>query len=337
VHNWKIFGTVQFPEAIVNHRIRIVSFDPAMTHETTDTKSIEAKAICLFYGVTFALGLSICLPLWVSCQGLRLPTARILLMVMMFAPAAGVLIVRLFLPKSVIPLVQTTGLGIGRWPRTLGYWLFGWFGLTVIGLATPFIAALLGQFRLDLENFSGYNQLLQQRPDGAAALARFPVQTLVLFQLGSLLIAPGLNAIFVFGEEWGWRGFLLPKLLPLGQWRALLLTGTLWGLWYSPVVLLGYDYPFHPKIGVILMTIFCIIFGVLLGWLRLATGSIWPAAIGHGALNAVGAFPYVVADANQTIDTAHVTILGWTGWILPLCFIFLLVVLKRLPVVDPRC
>jgi membrane protease YdiL (CAAX protease family) len=304
--------------------------------EATDSKSIDVKAICLFYGVTFALGLSASLPLWVSGQGLLLPTARILLTVMMFAPAAGVLVVRLFLSKSVTPFVQTTGLGIGRWPRSLGYWLFAWFGFTVIGLATPFIGALLGMFHLDLKNFSGYHHLLLQRPGGDAALARFPVQTLVLIQLGSLLIAPGINAIFVFGEEWGWRGFLLPKLLPLGQWAALLLTGVLGGLWHSPVILLGYDYPFHPKFGVILMTIFCVIFGVLLGWLRLATGSVWPAAIGHGALNAVGEFPYVVATADQTLDTAHVTILGWTGWILPLLVILLLVALKRLPVAEPR-
>ena len=103
-----------------------------------------------------------------------------------------------------------------------------------------------------------------------------------------------------------------------------------------PVILLGYDYPLHPQLGVLLMTIFCVIMGVLFGWMRLATGSIWPAVIGHGALNAAGGFGYVFANAEQTIDTAQVTILGWTGWILPLLTICLLVVLKRLPVSGPR-
>jgi uncharacterized protein len=303
---------------------------------TPAAKSIDVKAICLFYTVTFALGLCISFPLWKSSQGLREPSARIFLAGMMFAPAVGVLVVRFLSPKSVVPIVQTTGLGIGRWPQSLGYWLFGWFGLTIIGIAAPFVAALLGMCHLDLEKFSGYHHLLLERPGGEAALERFPVQTLLLIQFASLLVAPGVNAILVFGEEWGWRGFLLPKLLPLGQWRALLWTGVLWGLWYSPVVLLGYDYPLHPKVGIVLMIIFCVIFGVLLGWLRLATGSIWPAAVGHGALNAAGGFFYVVTDANQPIDTAHLTILGWTGWIMPLLVILLLVVLKRLPVTEPR-
>jgi uncharacterized protein len=308
---------------------------PDMRLEAAPSKSIDAKAICLFYAVTFALGVCISSPLWASRQGISQPSAGLFLGAMLFAPAVGVLAVRLLLPRSVVPFVQTTGLGIGKWPRDLGYWLFGWFGLTIIGLAAPFVGALFGMCHLDLENLSGYHHLLLERPGGQAALARFPVQTLLLIQFGSLLVAPGINAILTFAEEWCWRGFLLPKLLPLGQWPALILTGTLWGLWYSPVILLGYDYPLHPKLGIILMIIFCVIFGVLLGWLRLATGSIWPSAFGHGALNAAGGFFYVVVAADRPIDTAQVTILGWTGWICPLLIILLLVVLKRLPVAEP--
>jgi CAAX protease family protein len=307
--------------------------DPAF--QAADSKSIDLRAICLFSIVTFALGFCISLPLRKSGLGLRDPSAGIFLAALLFAPAVGVLAVRLLSSHSVMPFVQSTGLGLGRRPRSPGYWLFAWFGLTIVGIAAPFVGGLLGMCRLDLTNFSGYQHLLLQRPGGEAALARFPVQTLLFIQLGSLLLSPGVNAILVFGEEWGWRGFLLPKLLPLGQWQALLLTGFLWGIWYAPVILLGYDYPLHPKLGIILMTLFCVIFGVLLGWLRLATGSVWPAAIGHGALNAAGGFFYVVADANQTIDTAQVTILGWTGWIVPLFVILVLVLLKRLPVGEP--
>jgi uncharacterized protein len=300
-----------------------------------DAHSLDTKAIILFYCVTFALGLVIASPLWTSGQGLRFPSARPLLSIFLLAPAAGVLSVRLLLPGSIKPLIRSTGLGLGPWRQTFGYWLFGWFGFTLIGLATPLISALFGLLHLDLQNFSGYRELLLGRL-AAPALQRYSIQTIVLFQLLSLLIAPLFNAIFTFAEEWGWRGFLLPKLLPLGQCPALILTGALWGLWHGPVTLLGYDYPFHPKLGIFLMTLFCILFGTLLGWLRLATASIWPAVIGHGAIDAVGEFTYVVAAAGQRIDTAHVTILGWSGWILPLLLILLLVRLKRLPVAVPR-
>jgi uncharacterized protein len=310
--------------------------DPATLDDRhASSRVIDLKAICLFCVVTFALGIAIASPLWTSGQGLRLATARLLLTLMMFAPAAGVLVVRLLLPGSIKPIAVSTGLGLGRRSGVVGYWLFGWLGLTLIGLATPFISALLGMLHLDLQNYSGYRELLVARLAGPI-LERYSIQTIVLLHLVSLVIAPLFNAIFTFGEEWGWRGFLLPKLLPLGQWQALALTGVLWGLWYAPVTLQGYDYSFHPRLGVILMTIYCLIFGILLGWLRLATGSVWPAVIAHGALNAVGEFTYVVAAAEQKIDTASVTILGWTGWILPLLLILVLVLLKRLPVPDPQ-
>jgi hypothetical protein len=64
-----------------------------MTLEAAHPKSIDAKAISLFSVVTFGLGLAMALPLWLSGLGLRTPTARILLTLMMFAPAVGVLVV----------------------------------------------------------------------------------------------------------------------------------------------------------------------------------------------------------------------------------------------------
>ena len=118
-------------------------------------------------------------------------------------------------------------------------------------------------YTLDLQNFSGLRQLLRQQPGSEVVLEKVSFQTLLLIQFAQLLIAPGINAVFAFGEEWGWRGFLLSKLLPLGQWRALGLSGALWGLWHMPVILLGYNYPLHPQFGVLLMMIFCVIMGVL--------------------------------------------------------------------------
>jgi uncharacterized protein len=40
--------------------------------------------------------------------------------------------------------------------------------------------------------------------------------------------------LMVFGEEYGWRGYLLPKLLPLGEIRASLIVGVIWGVWHFP-------------------------------------------------------------------------------------------------------
>jgi hypothetical protein len=76
----------------------------------------------------------------------------------------------------------------------------------------------------------------------------------------------------------------------------------------------------------------CAIVGVILGWMRLATGSIWPAVLGHAGFNASVGAAYIFGRTGADYDQAQVTLAGWTGWILPLFFIALLVVTRRLPV-----
>jgi hypothetical protein len=53
-------------------------------------------------------------------------------------------------------------------------------------------------------------------------------------------------------------------------------------------VLLGYNYGTTSPTGVIMMTVTTILMGVLFGWLRLRSGSVFPSAFAHGALNASG-------------------------------------------------
>lgn len=48
----------------------------------------------------------------------------------------------------------------------------------------------------------------------------------------------------VFGEEYGWRGFLQDELVKLGKRHGVLLVGLIWGLWHLPVILSGiHTYP----------------------------------------------------------------------------------------------
>lgn len=88
-------------------------------------------------------------------------------------------------------------------------------------------------------------------------------------------------------EEVGWRGFLLPRLEALGVRKALLLSGLLHGIWHLPFILLTDLY--HPAgsrfLVVSLFLILVTAVGVFLGWLRLRSGSVWPAVIAHSANN----------------------------------------------------
>jgi len=105
----------------------------------------------------------------------------------------------------------------------------------------------------------------------------------------SVVISPFINVVFAFGEEFAWRGFLLPKLLPLGPGRALLVSGLVWGIWHAPLVYAGFNYsghyPGHPWLGMALMTIFTTLVGAFIGGLGLAYGSVYLAAFAHGAID----------------------------------------------------
>jgi hypothetical protein len=52
-----------------------------------------------------------------------------------------------------------------------------------------------------------------------------------------------LNVLFAYGEEYGWRGYLLPRLLPLGEIRATLILGAIWSAWHLPILIGGVNYP----------------------------------------------------------------------------------------------
>jgi CAAX protease family protein len=98
----------------------------------------------------------------------------------------------------------------------------------------------------------------------------------------SLLAIP-LLPIIDLGEEIGWRDYLVPRLLPLGSVTALLVSGTVWAAWHIPFnILLGYN---KGAAGYPLFALDIVLFGSLLGYLRLKSRSVWPCAILHTAFN----------------------------------------------------
>jgi membrane protease YdiL (CAAX protease family) len=137
----------------------------------------------------------------------------------------------------------------------------------------------------------------------------------------AVLFAPLINSLFAFGEEFGWRGDLLPKLLPLGERRAALAVGVVWGVWHWPIIALGYnyglEYPAAPIPGLLAMAVATVALGTVFAWVTLRSGSVWPAAIGHGALNAAGSaiFGFVTIDPAGIVGPAPVMVPGMVPWL----------------------
>lgn len=108
-----------------------------------------------------------------------------------------------------------------------------------------------------------------------------------------LLSASGIILFLVcFGEEFGWRAYLTPKLETLmPEPLALIVSGIIWAMWHAPMIVIGLnfgtDYPFFPWLGFLCMSIFCILWGAVLTWLTKKTDSIYPAALCHALIDTI--------------------------------------------------
>ncbi|MBX0293733.1 CPBP family intramembrane glutamic endopeptidase [Haloarcula nitratireducens] len=200
----------------------------------------------------------------------------------MFTPmVAGLVAV---LTSDVSP--STVGLRIGR-PRWLA--AAALVALPLVGLTLALSLAVPGaSFDPTANPLPGV-----PLPGGVAGL-------FVVF--GIVLVAGvTINAVFAFGEEFGWRGYLLWELAPLGFWRASLSVGALWGLWHAPVILDGYNFPSFPAVGVGMMVLACVAFSPLYTYLVVRADSVLAAALLHGVFNGSAGFVAVYARSDSEL------------------------------------
>src|SRR5690554_817550 len=291
----------------------------------------DRRGVAVFLAIAFVGAWLVALPLWFSPDGLASPFATLVLVAMMFMPAIAAIIAHRVARSPEGFLRETTLRPRRRFRNWWGYILLAWLVPIVFVVAATAVAAAFGWIRLDLVEFSGFALTLQGALGGMDL--GVPVQAIVITQLVTLLFIPIVNAIPAMGEEIGWRGFLQARLLPLGQWPAVLITGVVWGLWHAPVVLLGYNYPGqNPFVALLLMVVFTTLVSVLLGWLTLRSGTVWTAGIAHGFINGAAGLPVLLLAAGSSYDNLTGSLLGYPGWIVMAIAIVALVALRKWPV-----
>ncbi|QTV79895.1 CPBP family intramembrane glutamic endopeptidase [Microbacterium sp. NIBRBAC000506063] len=276
----------------------------------TTAPAVPWRAVIVFIVTACALAWLVVLPLWLG-DGLAEPWAALILPAMMFTPLLATLLVVFALRTPPDGRLRF----LGMWPlrpakRVVWMSVLAIFGPPVIVATTMFAAAALGLVTLDLT----FGALAAELEAAAPGMPFPPVELVVALQLLLIPFGAILNSVLAFGEEIGWRGWLVPALRPLGTWPALLLSGAIWGLWHSPIILLGYNFGRTDVVGVLLMTGGCVAWGVLFGWLRLRTGSVWPAVFAHGALNAAAGMVLLFAAPGEAIDLALAGPLGLVSW-----------------------
>ena len=281
------------------------------------------KQVWLFIGLTFVIS-------WTFMIGAIIPAFRnmrpestgmdgVLVAVLeasvMFVPALCALLTRLITHDWTNLMLRPF---FREHRRT---WLWAWFApmlLIVVGAALYFLV------------FQDHFSLDRVKPQlvGDTAMATALKSFVMLLVICS---APALNAINCFGEEWGWRGFLLPKMMDIRRkdgtprYRFLgvsLLTGFIWGIWHAPIIAIGHNYRMvmgtntnaEVALAVVAMCLFCIMLAIIQNYLTLKARSVWPAVIVHGAVNGVAGIGmlFLVTDdmANAFVGPAPTGLVG---------------------------
>ena len=214
---------------------------------------------------------------------------------------------------AVVPLAFVAGreamrrvwLAGGNWR----YWLLFGLGFIVYYVLQAALNAYTG--------LGGTNLTPPPAPPGLS-----PNIFLILAGVQSVLLAPILAIVIAFGEEYGWRGYLQSELFKLGRVRGVLLLGVIWGAWHWPLILMGYNYPGHPLLGLLLMALYTTDLAVVLGYAVLKSGSVLLSAYLHALNNQVVAF--IAAMGFKPFDNAFSFDIGIYG-IVTLAIVALLI------------
>lgn len=276
-------------------------------------QDLTKKRILLYLGITFLLTygyeFGVIYPMVYGPNPAPAGMMTMLIGTAMFMPAIGVLITRILTKERMQ----------NAWIRpnfkgNIRYYIFAWFAMPILTLAG---AALY--FLIFPDNFDSSLAFLQTSL--AAAGQEIPTDELKNMMGIQLIMAffaaPLLNAINCFGEEWGWRGYLLPKMMEkFSIGKVLLINGIIWGVWHAPITIIGHnygtDYPGWPFTGILAMCGFCMMLGVIFSYITIKTGSCLPAMLAHGSINGIASIGiYFTKDGgNPFIGPAPTGIIG---------------------------
>lgn len=275
-----------------------------------------AAAVCLFswamFGVFYAL-----------CDG-DVKSNQILFTLFEMLYMCFPLIVALVLQKIGGEKPSSTGL--------LNFKLsWAWLvGMLVPVLAVPlciFISGLMPGVHIEY----GAEQLISQFGLDAEASATVasqfeamsPVVLIFSGLLSGLIAGCTINALFAFGEEYGWRNYLVKALEGCGFWKKALFIGLVWGIWHAPLILQGHNYPQHPVAGVAMMCVFCILLGAVELYFVLKTKSVFPAAIIHGTFNAIAGFVLYFVQGGNDLTVGMTGAAGFISLVIVLAGIYI--------------
>lgn len=295
-------------------------------------KKIENKRLLIFLGLCFGVSwlteIFGVIPMYRSGDLENVKEAAELISQIALAPALAALVARLFTREGLVKSGFQFNFSEQRF-----LFLFGWFGMTILTFIGAVVYFLIFRDNFDpnmtnfVESYSTSAEAAGTQISSVEIIAGVKADLLIKFFTAAVL-----DIINAFGEEWGFRAYLLPKLFrKIGTIPAMLISGFASGLWYAPLVAIGYYYGEgnvgFPVVNILAMCLFGTVMGVIYSFLTLRTGSIFPAVFAHSAMNVMmsQAAQFTFDGGNYFIGPAPTGILSGLPFILVavICLIYM--------------
>jgi len=191
-----------------------------------------------------------------------------------------------------------------------------WFLLAILipvalGVASTALSTLLPQISFS-PSMQGYFDHLAQTlpPEQMPKVVEGQLHPFWMMTIQTMLMALTVSTFMALGEELGFRGLLLEEWRKFGFWKSSVMSGITWGIWYVPLVLMGYNYPENPNIGAVMMVLWCIGVSPLVSWVRIKGHSVAVAALFHGAINGVAGLTTLLLIGSEELTGG---LLGFAG------------------------
>ncbi len=242
----------------------------------------ETKKLLIYLGITFAISWALFFSLiipgnsFLDESGNLSGIGNLICTLGMLCPAIGVIITR-YITKEGYRLTGEVSMMLGIDLKNRKYIFY------IIAILLPWIYTELGNLlKIIIKPDCFDKQFLNTAVTDVRNAYMFPLMAIVsgvFFSIGGL------------GEELGWRGYMMTKLIKIcGTGKAVVLGGVIWGIWHWPLTYVGHnfgtEYKGYPYTGFAAMCILCVFLGILLTFITVKTGSVWPAAIMHAVNNA---------------------------------------------------
>ncbi len=242
------------------------------------------KKISIFFFIFILLNILIYYLMLTGPSSMRMP----LIICIMWSPGISAILTKLICDHNL----RNLGWGWGKWRyQLLSYFLPVLLSLLVYGLVW----------------ISGIGELLISQFERIGNKKFFSAESGVSF-IPILLISMSLGFLkaftTAFGEEIGWRGFLVKEFSNLTSYtNASWIIGIIWAVWHIPGILfVGYNAGTSPYFAVPCFTVMIVSLTFIMNWIRLRSGSLWTGAIFHASHNLFiqGVFDLMTKDNEFT-------------------------------------